>query len=266
MQRALTLMTNAFPIWVVVGAGLALMQPAWFTWFSGNAIVLTLALVMLGMGVTLTVDDFRRIAQRPRLVTIGFFAQYVIMPLMGWSVARWLDLPPAFAVGLILVACCPGGTASNVVTYIARADVALSVVMTLCSTLAAVVMTPLLTQWLAGAIVDVDAWGLLRSTVQVVLLPVMAGLALNRFAPRMVAATSSWAPLASVLGITLIVASIVGQNASAVKTSGGILLLAVVLVHAGGFAWGYVVARLLRSRASCMCRTSKDRLLAPTIR
>jgi BASS family bile acid:Na+ symporter len=226
-------MTNAFPIWVVVGAGLALVQPTWFTWFSGNAIVLTLALVMLGMGVTLTVDDFRRIAQRPRLVTIGFFAQYVIMPLLGWSVAQLLDLAPAFAVGLILVACCPGGTASNVVTYIARADVALSVVMTLCSTLAAVVMTPLLTQWLAGAIVDVDAWGLLRSTVQVVLL----------------AATSSWAPLASVLGITLIVASIVGQNASAVKTSGGILLLAIVLLHAGGFALGYLIARLLGCEA-----------------
>jgi bile acid transporter len=183
------------------------------------------------------------------LVTIGFFAQYVIMPLLGWGVANLLKLPPAFAVGLILVACCPGGTASNVVTYIARADVALSVVMTLCSTLAAVVMTPLLTQWLAGAIVDVDAWGLLQSTVQVVLLPVMAGVALNRFAPRVVAATSSWAPLASVLGITLIVASIVGQNATAVKTSGGILLLAVVLLHAGGFAVGYVVARLLRCEA-----------------
>jgi BASS family bile acid:Na+ symporter len=249
MQRALALMTNAFPIWVAAGAGLALVEPTWFTWFSGNAIVLTLALVMLGMGVTLTVDDFRRIAQRPRLVTIGFFAQYVIMPLLGWGVANLLKLPPAFAVGLILVACCPGGTASNVVTYIARADVALSVVMTLCSTLAAVVMTPLLTQWLAGAIVDVDAWGLLQSTVQVVLLPVMAGVALNRFAPRVVAATSSWAPLASVLGITLIVASIVGQNATAVKTSGGILLLAVVLLHAGGFAVGYVVARVLRCEA-----------------
>lgn len=250
MRNPLALLTQAFPLWIVGGAGLALVWPAWFTWFGGTWIVATLALVMLGMGLTLTLDDFRRIAVMPRAVALGFVAQYTIMPLLGWGVGVLFSLDTPLAVGLILVSCCPGGTASNVVTYLARADVALSVVMTLCSTLAAVVMTPFLTQLLAGARVDVDAWGLLGSTFQVVLLPVVAGLVLNTLAPRAVARVLPVAPLASVLGITLIVASIVGQNAEAVRSSGFRLLAAVGLVHAGGFLLGYLVARLFRYNAT----------------
>ncbi len=246
MRTPLAVLTQAFPLWIVGGAGLALVWPALFTWFGGTWIVWTLALVMLGMGLTLTLDDFRRIAVMPRAVALGFVAQYTIMPLLGWGVARLFSLDTPFAVGLILVSCCPGGTASNVVTYLARADVALSVVMTLCSTLAAVVMTPFLTQLLAGARVDVDVWGLLGSTFQVVLLPVVAGLVLNSLAPRAVARVLPIAPLASVLGITLIVASIVGQNAEAVRSSGFRLLAAVGLVHAGGFLLGYLVGCLFR--------------------
>ena len=246
MRNPLALLTHAFPFWVLGGAGLAMVQPGLFTWFGGTWIVATLALVMLGMGLTLTVDDFRRIAVMPRPVALGFFAQYTIMPFMGWCVARVFALDTPYAVGLILVSCCPGGTASNVVTFLARADVALSVVMTLCSTLAAVIATPFLTQLLAGALVEVDAWGLLGSTFQVVLLPVVVGLVLNKVAPRTVARLLPAAPLISVLGVTLIVASIVGQNASAVRSGGWKLLAAVVTVHAGRFFFGYLAARLFR--------------------
>lgn len=199
---------------------------------------------MLGMGITLTVDDFKRVLVLPRPVALGFFAQYLIMPFLGWSISRLLHLDTPLAVGLILVSCCPGGTASNVVTYLARANVALSVVMTMCSTFGAVMITPLLTKFYAGTIVRVDAWGLFMSTFQVVVGPVVLGLVLNRLAPRLVAWTLPAAPLLSVVTITLICASIIGQSAEAVKASAGALLLGVFLLHTGGFALGYAAARI----------------------
>src|SRR5438034_7139010 len=134
---------------------------------------------MLGMGITLSVDDFKGVMKMPRAVAVGYAAQYLIMPFLGWAVARGLKLPTAYAVGVILVGCCPGGTASNVVNYLARANVALSVLMTMCSTFGAVVMTPLLTKWLAEAYVRVDAWALFFDTVKVVLAPILIGLALH---------------------------------------------------------------------------------------
>lgn len=249
LSRLLVWSTNAFPLWVLAGGALALVRPAWFTWFSGPWIVWGLAVIMLGMGLTLTVDDFRGIVRLPGAVALGFAAQYTMMPLLGWGVGRALALETPFAVGLILVSCCPGGTASNVVAYLARANVALSVVMTLCSTLAAAVMTPLLTAWLAGTLVEVDAWRLFRDTVQVVLLPVLLGVAANRVAPGAVRRTQAILPLISVMVIALICSSIIGQSAPAVKSAAGRLLGAVALLHLGGFAAGYAVARLvLRDR------------------
>jgi bile acid:Na+ symporter, BASS family len=246
MRRLLLAAADWFPAWVLGASLLALWQPALFTWFSGPWIVWGLALVMLGMGLTLNAGDFAAILRLPGAVGLGFAAQYTIMPLLGWGVAKMLALPPAFAVGLILVACCPGGTASNVVTYLARANVALSVLMTMCSTLAAVVMTPLLTGWLAGAYVPVDAWGILLTTAQVVLAPVLLGLLLHHRAPRLTEFLLPAGPLMSVLNISLIVASIIGQNAAAIFAHGPQLLLAVTLLHGGGFAIGYTLGRLFR--------------------
>ncbi|MDI1249361.1 MAG: bile acid:sodium symporter family protein [Lacunisphaera sp.] len=244
MPRILTWLTNAFPVWVLAGGITALFQPAWFTWFSGPWIVWGLAVIMLGMGLTLTVDDFRAVGRMPRAVALGFAAQFTIMPLLGWALGRLFALETPFAVGLILVACCPGGTASNVVTYLARANVCLSVVMTMCSTFAAVFMTPLLTSWLAGTLVAVDAWGLFRSTFQVVVLPVVLGVWLNRQAPRLMQRVQVGLPLVSVVVIALICASIIGGSAAEVKGAAGRLLGAVFGLHAGGFALGYAVARL----------------------
>lgn len=244
MRRVLDLAANAFPLWVLAACALALVEPACFTWFRGNAIVVGLAVIMLGMGITLSVDDFARVATRPATVAAGFVAQFLIMPMAGWLVATVCQLETPFAVGLILVACCPGGTASNVVAYIARADVALSVLMTTCTTLGAVVLTPLLTKLLAGRLVEVDAWGLFLSTLQVVVLPVAAGVAINRFLPGVVRAVLPVAPLVSVITIALVCASIIGQNAAAVTASGPRLLAAVALLHALGFGVGYLFARL----------------------
>jgi len=241
--RVFERLANAFPLWVAGACGLALAVPELFTWFRGPAIVAGLAVIMLGMGMTLTPADFTRVVTRPAAVITGFFAQFLIMPVTGWAVATALELPAPLAVGLILVGCCPGGTASNVVTLIARADVALSVTMTTCSTLAAVALTPLLTRFFADRFVQVDTAGLFLDTLLVVVAPVTLGLAINRLAPTSVVRVLPVTPLVSVLAIALICGSVIGQNAAAVIESGPRLLAAVVLMHAVGFGLGYGFAR-----------------------
>ncbi|MEW5978491.1 MAG: bile acid:sodium symporter family protein [Acidobacteriota bacterium] len=245
MIRTLTQLANLFPVWVLTASVVALFYPPAFTWFNEISIlgqpliVWGLGIIMLGMGITLSIDDFRSVLKMPRSVATGLLAQFLIMPTLGWSIAHLLKLPTPLAVGLILVSCCPGGTASNVVSYIARANVALSVLMTMCSTFAAIILTPLLTRLLAGTYVQVDAWGLFNSTLQIVLLPLVAGLLMHHVTPRLVGAVLPVAPLVAVLTIALICAAIIGQNAAAVRTSGGTLLLAIGMLHIGGFALGY---------------------------
>ena len=153
--------TTLFPLWTLLGSALALFRPELFTWFSGIWITLGLGVIMLGMGLGLSPDDFLRVGRRPRPALVGLIAQFAVMPALAAAIAALLRLPAPLAVGLILVGCCPGGTASNVVALIARADVALSVVMTSLSTLAAVVFTPRLTEVLASQYVPVDGWLLL---------------------------------------------------------------------------------------------------------
>lgn len=244
MSRLLPRLTNAFPVWVLAFSVVALFEPAWFTWFSGPWIVWGLAVIMLGMGLTLTFEDFRAIWKIPKAVALGLVSQFTIMPALGWSLGKVFQLDTPFAVGLILVSCCPGGTASNVVAYLARANVCLSVVMTMASTFAAVAMTPLLTSWLAGTLVHVDAWGLFRSTFQVVVIPVFIGAWANRLAPKLVQRVQLGLPLVSVIVIALICASIIGASAGAVEDAAPRLIGAVFSLHVLGFALGYVVARL----------------------
>ena len=249
MARVFAILTNAFPLWILVRSGVALVAPEFFTWFSGPWIVYGLGVIMLGMGLTLTVRDFREVLHLPRAGLIGVVAQFGVMPLLGWSIAtvlRLSEIDPLFSVGLILVSCCPGGTASNVVVYLARANVALSVLMTICSTFAAILLTPLLTKWLAGTLVEVDAVGLLLSTVQVVLVPVTVGLLLNQFLPRLGAAVKPFSPFVSVVAIVMIVASIIGQQREIILNADWRLLAAPALLHLGGFGIGYGLARLLR--------------------
>ncbi len=239
-------LTSAFPYWVLGASLLALLKPALFTWFGGPLITIGLGVIMLGMGVTLELEDFRRVSRCKFAVACGVVLQYTVMPTLGWALAGLYHLPTEFAVGLILVACCPGGTASNVITFLARADVPLSVTMTAVSTLLAVFMTPALTAALAASRIDVPAAGLLLSTVQVVILPVVAGIALNRYAPRVTARILPVAPLVAVLTITLIVASIVGAGRDQILSAGLRLVLAVFTLHAGGFFFGYLGTRLLQ--------------------
>ena len=180
MQRIVAL----FPVWVLTASLSALYYPPLFTWFSGSLITVGLGIIMLGMGITLEWTDFKRIGTIPGKVLLGVALQYTIMPFLGYTLGYLFQLPKEYAVGLSLVANCPGGTASNVICYIANLDVALSVTMTTVSTLLAVVMTPLLTLFLAGNRLYVDSFGLFWSTVQVIIIPIALGLALRRWIPK----------------------------------------------------------------------------------
>lgn len=245
--------TNNFAALTVAGVALAWLYPPAFTWmtdgritFAGQPLLsLALGVVMLAMGLTLTFEDYRGLARMPRALLAGVALQFLVMPLSGFAVAKVLGLEPGLAVGLILLACCPGGTASNIVTYIARGHVALSVAMTMASTLAAVVMTPLLTGWLAGAYVEIDRWNLLVQMVSVVLVPVVLGTLLNRLFPRAAEAVSAVLPLVAIVLVILIVGGIVGGAKAQIAEHAGVLLLATFLLHALGFALGYALARVL---------------------
>jgi bile acid:Na+ symporter, BASS family len=144
-------LATLFPLWVFIGAAIGIASPGAVTWFSSTMFTVGLGFLMLAMGLTLTFKDFQMCLERPAPILVGYFAQYLIKPMLGFLIAHVLNLPPALAVGLILVSCCPGGQASNVATFIAHGDVALSVLMTTASTIGAIVMTPLLTKVLAGA-------------------------------------------------------------------------------------------------------------------
>ncbi len=250
------LLTNLFPLWILICSGIALFKPGAFTWFL-DYIVPGLGIIMLGMGMTLTVSDFKRVCTMPRCATIGVLCQFTIMPLCGWGIAHLLglfEIDKYLAVGLILVSCCPGGTASNVVAYLARANVALSVSMTVISTFAAILLTPLMTKWLVGEAVPVPVWKMLITTGQVVLLPVTVGIILNRFAPKFTRRACAVSPFVSVVAIVLIVAAIIGKNNEAILGNGWKILAAPALLHLAAFTIGYVIARLAKLPEDA-CRT-----------
>ena len=193
--------------------------------------------------MTLRFEDFRRVGRERGRVLPGVLLQYTVMPALGWSLGHLFDLPTPFAVGLILVSCCPGGTASNVISYLARADVALSVTMTALSTLLAALMTPTLTELLASSRIDVPAGGLLLSTVQVVILPVVGGILIKWRFPRAIEAVLPVAPLVAVVTITLIVASIIGAGRTQILEAGPRLVVAVLSLHVFGFLVGYAAGK-----------------------
>ena len=247
-MKPLAALTNAFPLWVLAASALALYRPELLTWFSGPLIPIGLGIIMLSMGLTLGFDDFRRIARERRLVLPGVALQYTLMPGLGWGLGVAFDLPAPLAAGLILVSCCPGGTASNVISFLARADVALSVTMTAVSTLLAVLMTPFLTAALAGQRVDVPTGDLLLDTVQVVILPVVAGALIKWRFPAASRRIQPAAPLVAVIAITLIVGSVIGAGRQQVIEAGVRLLLAVFCLHVGGFTLGYLAGKLFLRR------------------
>jgi BASS family bile acid:Na+ symporter len=236
-----------FPLWALLGAGIAYWSPGLLVELK-PAIVPLLGLVMFGMGVTLTLDQVVAVLRRPSLVGLGLGLQFGIMPLAAWLIGIAMDLPPELLAGLILVGTCPGGTASNLICYLARGDVALSITLTTASTLAAVVMTPALTWLLLGERVPVPALEMLLSIAQVVLAPVGLGLLVNHLLSRRAGpwqALQRLLPLVSVAAIVLIIAIIVALNASSLAQTGATVVMAVVLHNGIGLTAGYWLARRL---------------------
>jgi len=260
-QKKCAKIAEWFSLWIVLGCLWAWWQPEQWIWFQPY-IAIGLGVIMLGMGLTLRLSDFSDVFRMPKIIAIGVLGQFIIMPLSAYFWVKALDLEASLAIGLILVGACPGGTASNVITYLARANVALSVLLTMCSTFAAVVLTPLLTEWLAGAYVPVDGWGLFRSMVLVVLIPLIAGLLINTALDRLQqhkrhtvrAAINAFGPIVSVVVVVLVVGSIVAGNKVAIGQVGPKLFAAVFLFHATGFALGYVVMKWL-GYGKVECRT-----------
>ncbi len=245
MKATLDFLVNAFPLWIIIFSALALVEPLWFTWFSGSFITYGLGVIMLGMGLTLKPEDFRLVFRTPRWVLTGALLQFSLMPLLGWSLGYLFALPLPFAVGLIIVSSCPGGTASNVISYLARANVALSVTMTAISTLLAIILTPLLTTLLIGDKIEVSAFQLFLGTVKVVLAPILLGVLMNKYLPKFTKMVLPVAPLVAVIAIILIVASIIGQGKEEIMKSGVRLAGAVVTLHLSGFLLGYLLSRLV---------------------
>ncbi|MCB1140057.1 MAG: bile acid:sodium symporter family protein [Leptospiraceae bacterium] len=237
-----------FPVWVLLCVGVTLIEPGVFTWFSGLLIQLGLAGIMLSMGLTLLPLDFERVFKFPLPVLLGILLQYTIMPFLGYAIGSLLGLEPGIKAGLVLVASCPGGTASNVVAFLARANVALSVTMTAFSTLLSALATPTAVELLlSGSEIDVSFFALFQSTVLVVVLPVLLGVFLNRTFGRtqFVHRIKPALPAVAVILICLIVASIIGKDRALLLESGPIILLATVLLHLGGFVLGYLISRIV---------------------
>lgn len=245
MLKNLEKITKYFPFLVIVCSVLSLYNPNLFIWFSGDLITYGLAGIMLGMGLTLKISDFNEVLKSPLWLLIGLVLQFTIMPFFGWLLGILFNLPPYFAVGLILVSCCPGGTASNVIVYLSKTNVALSVAMTTCSTIFAIFLTPLLTAYFSGSYLDVDAWGLFFSTLKVVLLPVGIGLSLNILSPRVTNILKPFSPSIAVILITLIVASIIGQGKDIILSSGLSLIFSIMILHLIGFIIGFIVSYML---------------------
>ena len=244
-ERSARIAVTVFPLLIVAGGLVALFFPAPFTGLSGF-INPGLMLIMFGMGLTLTLPDFALVARQPLPVLLGVVAQFVIMPLLGFGIAWALGLSPELAAGVILVGCAPGGTASNVVTYLARGNVALSVAMTSVSTLLAPLLTPLLALWLAGRYMAVDAGNMAWSIVQIVLIPVILGLVIRYLVPRLVDRVLPVLPWISVIAITFVVVAVVSGSSAAIFTAGWLILLAVVLHNGLGLGLGYGVAKAFR--------------------
>ena len=233
---------------------MALWNPSTATWFQPSWIPLFLGIIMLSMGLTLSLDDFLRVVRIPRSIALGVGLQYTIMPLLGFSLGTLLNLPMDYVIGIILVACCPGGTASNVVCFIARSNIALSVSLTAVSTLAAVIITPLLTTLMIESIsrnsigvpIQVDTMGLLINTFKVVILPVTAGALLNHFFRKWVKKINPYTPFIAVMSIVFIVDFILAVKKEEIISTGPTLIIAVVTLHALGFTLGYFLSKLLK--------------------
>ena len=245
MKRLCHYISEYMGMLVLLSAIAALAFPSVLQQVPTKAINYLLGVVMFGMGLTLNLKDFKIVFSRPKDVIIGCLAQFSIMPLLAWGLSKAFQLDEALALGVVLVGCCPGGTASNVITYLAKGDLALSVGMTGVSTLLAPLLTPLLTWALAGKSVDVDVAGMLLSILWVVILPIVIGLVVKWIWPKFTEQATDYLPAFSSVAIAFIVAIVIAANASKLMAGGMMIVMVVVLHNLCGLSLGYLIGRLL---------------------
>ena len=245
MVRIIEKLVDHMALLVVAVAALGAARPETLSWV-GPYVSWMLGIVMFGMGMTLRVSDFRNVLRHPWEVGIGVAAQFIVMPLAALALIRLFELPPDLAIGVVLVGTCPGGTASNVISYLAKGDVALSVSMTMTTTLLAPIATPFLTWALAGAWIDVSFSSMMISIAQMVLAPVLLGLLAHHFAERAVERVMPAMPLVSVVCIVLLVGCVVALSASKLAEIGVGMALVVILHNFFGLLFGYGMARAFR--------------------
>ena len=246
MKRICHYISEYMGILVLASAVVALVFPDVLQHVKPTVINYLLGVVMFGMGLTLNLKDFKIVFSRPKDVIIGCMAQFTVMPLLAWMLSRLFALDEALALGVVLVGCCPGGTASNVITYLAKGDLALSVGMTGVSTLLAPFLTPLLTWALAGKSVNVDVVGMLLSILWVVIVPIIVGLIVKWLWPKFTEQATDYLPAFSSIAIATIVAIVIAANASKLLAGGMIIIVVVAMHNVCGLALGYLIGRLLR--------------------
>ncbi|AYX90544.1 bile acid:sodium symporter family protein [Staphylococcus cohnii] len=237
--------TNTFLIWMLIAAIIGFIFPAQLATLS-SWVPYLLGIVMLGMGLTIDPKDFKIIFQAPRSVIVGVILQYTIMPLSAFLIVKLFHLPPEIAIGVILVGCCPGGTSSNVMSYLANANVALSVAITSVSTLLAPFLTPALIYLFAHEWLQVSFISMFWSVVQVILIPIIIGFVLQKVFKKFADTTATALPIVSVVAISLILASVVGSSKAQILAT-GLLIFAVVILHnLIGYVLGYTFAKILK--------------------
>ncbi|NUU68477.1 ketopantoate/pantoate/pantothenate transporter PanS [Enterobacteriaceae bacterium BIT-l23] len=249
----LATITRLFPLWALLLSLLAYATPATFTPI-GPWVSTLLMLIMFGMGVHLKLDDFKRVLSRPAPVAAGIFLHYLLMPLAAWLLAMLFRMPPDLAAGMVLVGSVASGTASNVMIYLAKGDVALSVTISAISTLVGVFATPLLTRLYVDADIQVDVMGMLLSILQIVVIPIALGLVVHHLFPGLVKRLEPVLPAFSMLCILAIISAVVAGSAGNIATVGPVVILAVILHNAIGLLGGYWGGRLFGFDEST-CRT-----------
>lgn len=246
MKQLCKFISDYMGVLVLAAAVVALVVPSAFSGIKPTVINPLLGVIMFGMGMALKLEDFKIVLSRPKDVIIGCLAQFTVMPLLAVVLSKVFALDEALAVGVVLVGCCPGGTASNVITYLAKGDLALSVGMTATSTVLAPVMTPLLVWLLAGKSVDVDVAGMLLSILWVVILPIVAGLIVKWLWPGFTEKATAYLPALSSLAIAFIVLIVISSNAQKLQLGGMVIIIVVVLHNLFGLGLGWLIGRILR--------------------
>ena len=235
---------------VLAVAALALFVPSSSLWINTSWVNYLLMIVMFGMGLTMKPSDFALVFKRPKDILLGCAAQFVIMPLLAFGLSRLFQLDPALTAGVVLVGTCPGGTSSNVITYLSKGDVPLSIGMTSVNTLLAPLLTPALTYLFLQTTVNVDVWSMFLSIIQVILLPIVVGFIINRFLGKYTEKAVKVLPMISTIAICMIVATVVSHNAEKIYNCGALVLVVVILHNLLGYLCGFGLGKLLRLKPS----------------